>query len=115
VKRDFLIGEMTMNYARLNLKVRKEAATSINIERWQKILYDAAVWGETDDAEVFFSDSELVMGVSVPYEDNGLGLLEAGMTLGFCQRIKEENGGDIFEHSWQSLHTEDGTTIESTM
>ena len=55
------------------------------------------------------------MGVSVPYEDNGLGLLEAGMTLGFCQRIKEENGGDIFEHSWQSLHTEDGTTIESTM
>jgi len=55
------------------------------------------------------------MGVSVPYEDNGLGLLEAGMTLGFCQRIKEENGGDIFEYRWQSLHTEDGTVIDSTM
>jgi hypothetical protein len=54
------------------------------------------------------------MGVSVPYEDNGLGLLEAGMTLGFCQLIKEENGSDIFEYSWQSLHKEDGDTIESS-
>jgi hypothetical protein len=55
------------------------------------------------------------MGVSVLYEDNDLSLPEAGITLGFCQRIKEENGGDIFEYSWQSLHTEDGTTIESTI
>jgi hypothetical protein len=106
---------MIMNYARLNLKIRKELATSTNIEKWQKILYDAAIWGETDDAEVFFTDSELVIGVSVPYEDNGLSLLEAGMTLGFCQRIREENEDDIFEYSWQSLHNEDGTTIESTM
>jgi hypothetical protein len=104
-----------MNYARLNLKVKKEAATPANIEKWQKILFDAAIWGEADDAEIFFSDSELVMGVSVPYEDNRLGLLEAGMTLGFCQRMKEENSGDLFEYSWQSLHTEDGTTIESTI
>lgn len=104
-----------MNYARLNFKIKDKLATSDNIEKWQKILYNAAVWGETDDAEVFFSDSELVMGVSVPYDDNRLSLLEAGMTLGVCQRIREENKGDIFEYAWQSLHTEDGTTIESSI
>jgi len=106
---------METRYARLNLKLKKDSITNENIEKWQKILYDAALWGEADDAEVFYLETDGVIGISVPYCDEGLSLLEAGITLGFCQRMKEENYEDIFEHSWNSLHEEDGTVIESSL
>jgi hypothetical protein len=106
---------MEIKYARLNLKFKNDSVTNENIEKWQKILYDSALWGEADDAEVFYLEKDKVIGISIPYYDESLSLLEAGITLGVCQRMKEENYEDIFEYSWNSLHEIDGTVIESTL
>ncbi|WP_108646665.1 hypothetical protein [Polynucleobacter rarus] len=106
---------METKYARLNLKLKNDKVTNEDLEKWQKTLYESALEGLADDVEVFYLETEKVIGVSVPYYDEGLSLLEAGMALGYCQRTIEDNYVNIFNQSWNSLHESDGTVIESTL
>ena len=106
---------MEIKYARVNLKLKNDRVTNKDIERCRRLLYDQALWFELDDAEVFYLEKDKVIGISIPYYDEGLSLLEAGIKLGYCVLMRQINSLGDFEHSWHSLHEVDGTVIESTV
>lgn len=101
-------------YARLNIELKNSDVNPKAIEELQELLYDAAIWGGADDAEVFYIESKNIVGVSVPVEDDPGTLLEAGSVLGMCQRTWEESSV-AKGANWLSLATSKGEIIYSPM
>lgn len=106
---------MSLVFACLNLQLNKSKINQENISNLQNVLHDAALWGLADDAEVFYYENDAILGVSVESENNPLSLVEAGITLGFCQKAIEENAEEgLVEFTWQSIKEADGTIIDSS-
>ena len=105
---------MTQIYARKNFRL-PERVTSDIISQWQELLHDAAIeGGGFDDIDVFYSEKERVIGVSVPIENDPMLLLEAGAILGYVTAEIDRSGLHSPER-WMSIHDENGDVIESTL
>jgi hypothetical protein len=104
---------MTQIYARKNFRLPSNI-TSDAISEWQELLHDAAIdGGAFDDIDVFYSEKERVIGVSVPIENDPMLVLEAGAILGYVTAAVDRSALDSPER-WMSVHNESGDVIEST-
>jgi len=82
------------------------------------VLEGAAVWGGCDNVHSRYDEAAKVFSVIVECDSNPMMLLEAGMTLGFLARAREEqsdNLRNIFGATWTALHDAEGNLIESTL
>lgn len=106
---------MKIAYATLNVKV--ESATPDEIQQWTEILESAAMWGNAESVRCSYSDLDSIFSVAVDCDEDSLGILSAGMTLGYVNRAMEEKQSvkQIFAETWLSLHDSDGNLIESTL
>jgi hypothetical protein len=104
----------TVAFARFNIQLAAHQQDQIEIAKLQELLHGAAIWGCADDVEVFYSEENNVVGVSIPVEEDIASVLEAGSVLGICQRIWEES--DAYKGStWLSLVTPTGEVIYSPL
>lgn len=78
----------------------------------QTILYEAALWACDDDPEVFYTEKDCVIGVSISTDDDRLSILEAGSVLGQCQ-LAYEKFGESVGPTWLSVHAADESLIDS--
>jgi len=101
----------TAAYAKLNIQL-STTLTAAEILKIESVLHDAAIWSNADDFEVFFSEKDNIVGVSIPVGEDIAEVLEAGSALGFCNRMFEESGlsnGSV----WHSLVSVSGAEIYS--
>ena len=101
----------TAAYAKLNIQL-STTLTAEEILKIESVLHDAAIWSNADDFEVFFSEKDNIVGVSIPVGEDIAEVLEAGSALGFCNRMFEESGlsnGTV----WRSLVSVSGVEIYS--
>jgi hypothetical protein len=101
----------TAAYAKLNIQL-STTLTAEEILKIESVLHDAAIWSNADDFEVFFSEKDNIVGVSIPVGEDIAEVLEAGSALGFCNRMFEESGlssGTV----WHSLVSVSGAEIYS--
>ena len=101
----------TAAYAKLNIQLNS-SLTAEEILKIESVLHDAAIWSNADDFEVFFSEKDNIVGVSIPVGEDIAEVLEAGSALGFCNRMFEESGlsnGSV----WHSLVSVSGEEIYS--
>lgn len=101
-------------YARLNIELKNSDVNPKAIEELQELLYDAAIWGGADDAEVFYIESKNLVGVSIPVDEHPASVLEAGSVLGMCQRTWEESDS-LKGTNWLSLATLKGEIMYSPL
>lgn len=97
--------------ARFNIQIEKSIAPD-RMTELQTALYNAALWAASDDPEVFFIEKTQILGVSISVDDDRLSLIEAGATLGQCLTIYE-NFGESIGPTWFSIHSADGSIIDS--
>ena len=98
-------------YAKLNIQL-STTLTAAEILKIESVLHDSAIWSNADDFEVFFSEKDNIVGVSIPVGEDIAEVLEAGSALGFCNRMFEESGlsnGTV----WRSLVSVSGVEIYS--
>ena len=98
-------------YAKLNIQL-STTLTAAEILKIESVLHDSAIWSNADDFEVFFSEKDNIVGVSIPVGKDIAEVLEAGSALGFCNRMFEESGlsnGTV----WRSLVSVSGVEIYS--
>jgi len=98
-------------YAKLNIQL-STTLTAAEILKIESVLHDSAIWSNADDFEVFFSEKDNIVGVSIPVGEDIAEVLEAGSALGFCNRMFEESGlsnGSV----WHSLVSVSGVEIYS--
>ena len=81
----------TVAYANLNIQLNS-SLTAEELLKIESVLHDAAIWSNAEDFEVFFSEKDNIVGVSIPVGEDIAEVLEAGSALGFCNRIFEESG-----------------------
>jgi len=101
----------TAAYAKLNIQL-STTLTAAEILKIESVLHDSAIWSNADDFEVFFSEKDNIVGVSIPVGEDIAEVLEAGSALGFCNRMFEESGlsnGSV----WHSLVSVSGVEIYS--
>jgi hypothetical protein len=101
----------TAAYAKLNIQL-STTLTAAEILKIESVLHDSAIWSNADDFEVFFSEKDNIVGVSIPVGEDIAEVLEAGSALGFCNRMFEESGlsnGTV----WRSLVSVSGVEIYS--
>ena len=101
----------TAAYAKLNIQL-STTLTAEEILKIESVLHDSAIWSNADDFEVFFSEKDNIVGVSIPVGEDIAEVLEAGSALGFCNRMFEESGlsnGTV----WRSLVSVSGVEIYS--
>ena len=101
----------TAAYAKLNIQL-STTLTAEELLKIESVLHDAATWSNADDFEVFFSEKDNIVGVSIPVGKDIAEVLEAGSALGFCNRMFEESGlsnGTV----WRSLVSVSGVEIYS--
>ena len=101
----------TAAYAKLNIQL-STTLTAAEILKIESVLHDSAIWSNADDFEVFFSEKDNIVGVSIPVGEDIAEVLEAGSALGFCNRMFEESGlsnGSV----WHSLVSVSGAEIYS--
>ena len=101
----------TAAYAKLNIQL-STTLTAEEILKIESVLHDSAIWSNADDFEVFFSEKDNIVGVSIPVGKDIAEVLEAGSALGFCNRMFEESGlsnGTV----WRSLVSVSGVEIYS--
>ncbi len=101
----------TAAYAKLNIQL-STTLTAEEILKIESVLHDAAIWSNADDFEVFFSQKDNIVGVSIPVGEDIAEVLEAGSALGICNRMFEESGlssGTV----WHSLVSVSGAEIYS--
>jgi len=101
----------TAAYAKLNIQL-STTLTAAEILKIESVLHDAAIWSNADDFEVFFSEKDNIVGVSIPVGEDIAEVLKAGSALGFCNRMFEESGlsnGSV----WHSLVSVSGKEIYS--
>ena len=103
---------MSQVFARMNFRL----PTDVSIEQvaeWQSILHDAGIEGGAwDDIDVFYSEKENVIGISVPLENDPMLLLEAGSILGYVTAEVDRSKLQSPQR-WISIHNENGNVIES--
>ena len=103
----------TAAYAKLNIQL-STTLTAAEILKIESVLHDSAIWSNADDFEVFFSEKDNIVGVSIPVGEDIAEVLEAGSALGFCNRMFEESGlsnGSV----WHSLVSVSGAEIYSPL
>ena len=101
----------TFAYAKLNIQLTS-SLTAEEILKIESVLHGAATWSNAEDFEVFFSEKDNIVGVSIPVGEDIAEVLEAGSALGFCNRIFEESrlsNGSV----WHSLVSVSGEEIYS--
>ena len=101
----------TAAYAKLNIQL-STTLTAAEILKIESVLHDSAIWSNADDFEVFFSEKDNIVGVSIPVGEDIAEVLEAGSALGICNRMFEESGlssGTV----WHSLVSVSGAEIYS--
>ena len=101
----------TVAYAKLNIQLTSSLKAE-ELLKIESVLHDAAIWGNAEDFEVFFSEKDNIVGVSIPVGEDIAEVLEAGSALGFCNRMFEEAGlsnGRV----WHSLISVSGSEINS--
>ena len=101
----------TAAYAKLNIQL-STTLTAEEILKIESVLHDAAIWSNADDFEVFFSEKDNIVGVSIPVGEDIAEVLEAGSALGFCNRMFEESGLSSAS-LWHSLVSVSGVEIDS--
>ena len=103
---------MTQIYARQNFRLPTNVTSDI-LSQWQELLNGAALdGGAFEDIDVFFSEKENIIGVSVPIETDPMLLLEAGSILGYVT-AEVDRSGLLSPERWMSVHDENGDVIES--
>ena len=73
-----------------------------------------ATWSNAENFEIFFSEKDNIIGVSIPVCEDIAEVLEAGSALGICNRVFEESGlsnGRV----WHSLVSVSGAEIYSPL
>ena len=103
----------TAAYAKLNIQL-STTLTAEEILKIESVLHDAAIWSNADDFEVFFSEKDNIVGVSIPVGEDIAEVLEAGSALGFCNRMFEESGLSSAS-VWHSLVSVSGAEIYSPL
>jgi hypothetical protein len=101
----------TVAYAKLNIKLSSSMKAD-EILKIESALHDAAIWSNAEDFEIFFSEKDNIVGISIPVGEDIAEVLEAGSALGFCNRMFEEAGlsnGSV----WHSLISVSGAEIYS--
>lgn len=91
--------------------------SSDDLALWKGILEDAAEWGGADESEVTINFAKSIISVCIECEDDPMLLIEAGIALGFCERIKEETKhitGQLSK-SWLSYLDENRSSLDSTL
>lgn len=108
---------MNSKFARINFQLTQTDRLASLLPKFQQYLHDAALDGLADEFEIFYFESDALIGVSVRYDgDDAMSLLEAGSVLGYCLRRFEEYEGDIeIEHTWLSLHDSDEQLEDSVL
>jgi len=103
----------TAAYAKLNIQL-STTLTADEILKIESVLHDAAIWSNANDFEVFFSEKDNIVGVSIPVSEDIAEVLEAGSALGFCNRMFEESGLSNCS-VWHSLVSVSGAEIYSPL
>ena len=103
----------TAAYAKLNIQL-STTLTAAEILKIESVLHDSAIWSNADDFEVFFSEKDNIVGVSIPVGEDIAEVLEAGSALGFCNRMFEESGLSSAS-VWHSLVSVSGAEIYSPL
>lgn len=106
--------DVTFAYARLNIQLDPESVTPHEIADLQELLHDSALWAEAEDVEVFYSEKNNIVGISIPVEEDPASILEAGAVLGMCQRAWEDSE-TVKGSTWLSLITPKGEIIYSPL
>ena len=103
---------MTQIYARKNFRLPANVISDI-ISQWQELRQDAAIdGGGSDDIDIFYSEKESVIGVSVPIENDPMLMLEAGAILGYV--TAEVNRSNLYSaERWMSINDDKGNVLES--
>ncbi len=104
---------METNFARFNIELDKNENLGKNAALWQVQLDNFAIEGLAEDYEVFFSEKNAIVGVSIPFDENPMSLLEAGSVLGYCLARYEQSDLDSKRSSWLSIHDGAGNVINS--
>jgi hypothetical protein len=102
---------MKLVYVRTNFLINSDISDSI-ISKWQTLLHDAALEGGAIDVDVFYSDNQSIIGVSIPLEEDPMLILEAGHVLGYVHSAVDSS--DLkYSECWMSVNDEFGAVIES--
>jgi hypothetical protein len=102
---------MNLVYVRTNFLIDSDVSDAI-ISKWQELLHNAALEGGADDVDVFYSDIESIIGVSIPLEEDAMLILEAGHVLGYIHSAVDSS--DLkYSEFWMSINDEFGAVIES--
>lgn len=103
---------MSQVFARMNFRLPSDVSIE-QITEWQSLLHDAGLeCGASNDVDVFFSENENVIGISVPLENDPMLLLEAGSVLGYAT-AEADRSKLRSSQRWISIHDENGNVIES--
>ena len=103
----------TVAYANLNIQF-KSSLTAEELLKIESVLHGAATWSNAEDFEVFFSEKDNIVGVSIPVGEDIAEVLEAGSALGICNRMFEEPGLSTAS-VWHSLVSVSGAEIYSPL
>ena len=103
----------TVAYANLNIQF-KSSLTAEELLKIESVLHNAAIWSNAEDFEVFFSEKDNIVGVSIPVGEDIAEVLEAGSALGICNRMFEEPGLSTAS-VWHSLVSVSGAEIYSPL
>ena len=98
-------------YARFNIHI-KHPITDEEVKELQSDLYNAALWGNAEDPEVFFEENPKIIGVSIHVDNDPMLLLECGSSFGFCH-VAYEKFKKVYGPTWISIHDENGNVLES--
>lgn len=102
---------MSQVFARMNFRISENLEPEI-ISEWQTLLHDTALWGGADDVDVFISEKDNVIGVSIPVEADAMLILEAGHVLGFVAAAVEKSNLRS-PQNWMSFNDANGNVIDS--
>jgi len=101
-------------FARFNLHLKDNSKIEADITDLQELLYNSAVWAGAEDPEVFYESDKNVVGVSVPFENDIMLILEAGAILGQCQVAYEKSKYmESIKANWLSIVDASGKVLES--
>lgn len=105
---------MAIKLATLNMKFSDGENSNETILAMEQVLIDAANDSDAEDFEIFYLESDRVLSISFPFEEDCfLELLEAGVVLGNCQQQIMDSDLVRCLSFWKSVDALDGTTIAS--
>jgi hypothetical protein len=103
---------MSCLFARKNFQLPDDTSGE-DVTKWQSLLHAAGLeGGASEDLDVFYSEDNRVIGVSIPIEKDLVLLLEAGEILGYVTAIVDQSSLYSPER-WMSIHDDTGRVITS--